>query len=62
VIFALAARNGVALPYASVEALPQCLRFTNCRAFWTSTTPEDGVLLTEQDFYDMARAYFVRSR
>jgi adenosine deaminase len=38
-IFALAQRNGVALPYASVEALRRRTPSPTCRAFSTSTTP-----------------------
>ena len=38
-IFALAQRNDVPLPYASVEALRQAYAFTNLQSFRTSTTP-----------------------
>ena len=37
-IFALARRNGVALPYDSVEALRRAYDFTDLQSFWTSTT------------------------
>ena len=38
-IFALAQRNGVRLPYPSVEALRAAYAFTDLQAFSTSTTP-----------------------
>ena len=38
-IFALAQRNDVPLPYASVEACGRPMPLPTCRAFWTSTTP-----------------------
>jgi adenosine deaminase len=34
--FALARRNGISLPYASVEALRQAYQFRTCRTFSTS--------------------------
>ena len=60
-IFALAARNGVALPYASVEALRSAYAFTNLQSFLDIYYAGASVLLKEQDFYDMARAYFVKA-
>ena len=60
-IFALAARNGVAIPYASVEELRSAYAFTNLQSFLDIYYAGASVLLTEQDFYDMARAYFVRA-
>lgn len=60
-IFALAARNGLALPYANVEALRSAYAFTNLQSFLDIYYAGASVLLTEQDFYDMARAYFVRA-
>ena len=60
-IFALAQRNGVALPYASVEALRSAYAFTNLQSFLDIYYAGASVLLTEQDFYDMARAYLLRA-
>ena len=60
-IFALAQRNGLALPYASVEALRQAYAFTNLQSFLDIYYAGASVLLTEQDFYDMAHAYLVRA-
>ena len=60
-IFALAERNGLVLPYADVEALRRAYAFTNLQSFLDIYYAGASVLLTEQDFYDMARAYFVRA-
>jgi len=60
-IFALAQRNGVSLPYANVEALRSAYAFNNLQSFLDIYYAGASVLLTEQDFYDMARAYFVKA-
>ena len=60
-IFALAERNGLVLPYADVEALRRAYAFTNLQSFLDIYYAGASVLLNEQDFYDMARAYFVRA-
>ncbi|NMM08395.1 adenosine deaminase [Polaromonas sp.] len=60
-IFALAARNGVQLPYASVEELRSAYAFSNLQSFLDIYYAGASVLLKEQDFYDMARAYLVRA-
>jgi len=60
-IFALAQRNGVALPYASVEALRRAYAFTNLQSFLDIYYAGASVLVQEQDFYDMAWAYFERA-
>ncbi len=60
-IFALARRNGVALPYADVEALREAYAFTNLQSFLDIYYAGASVLLKEQDFYDMAWAYLQRA-
>jgi adenine deaminase len=60
-IFALAQRNGVALPYASVEDLRAAYAFTNLQSFLDIYYAGASVLLKEQDFFDMAMAYFRRA-
>ena len=61
-IFALAQRNGVTLPYASVEALRAAYAFTNLQSFLDLYYAGASVLLTQQDFYDMAWAYFQKAK
>lgn len=60
-IFALAQRNGVALPYARVEELRSAYAFTNLQSFLDIYYAGASVLLKEQDFYDMTRAYLLRA-
>ncbi len=60
-IFELAKRNGVELPYANVEALRSAYAFTDLQSFLDIYYAGASVLLHEQDFYDMARAYLTRA-
>ncbi|WP_157268930.1 adenosine deaminase [Azohydromonas aeria] len=60
-IFKLAQRNGVALPYDSVEALRAAYAFTDLQSFLDIYYAGASVLLKEEDFFDMAWAYFERA-
>ena len=60
-IFALAQRNNVKLAYDSVEALRAAYAFTDLQSFLDIYYAGASVLLHEQDFYDMARAYLNRA-
>jgi adenosine deaminase len=60
-IFELAARNGVALAYPSVQALRSAYAFTNLQSFLDVYYAGASVLLKEQDFHDMAWAYLSRA-
>jgi len=59
-IFRLAQRNGVMLPYADVDALRAAYQFTNLQSFLDLYYAGAAVLMTEQDFYDMTMAYLRR--
>ena len=60
-IFALAQRNGLALPYPSVQALREAYAFTDLQSFLDIYYAGASVLLHEDDFFDMAWAYFQRA-
>jgi len=60
-IVALARRNGVALAYPSVAALRAAYAFTDLQSFLDIYYAGASVLLAEEDFYDMAMAYFARA-
>ena len=60
-IFHLAKRNRIALPYPTVEALRAAYAFTDLQSFLDIYYAGAGVLLHEQDFYDMAWAYLTRA-
>ncbi|WP_034298057.1 adenosine deaminase [Herbaspirillum sp. RV1423] len=61
-LFALAQRNKIALPYASVEALRAAYAFTDLQSFLDLYYAGANVLRTEQDFHDMTAAYIERAR
>ena len=60
-IFELARRNGVALPYPSVEALRAAYAFTDLQSFLDLYYAGASVLRAEADFFDMAMAYYRRA-
>src|SRR5471032_2402280 len=60
-IFALAERNSVPLGYESVEHLRSAYAFTDLQSFLDIYYAGASVLLKEQDFYDMTRAYLLRA-
>lgn len=59
-MFALAKRNGVALLFADVEAVRAAYRFSNLQDFLDIYYEGARVLLTPEDFHDLAAAYFAR--
>ncbi|WP_332751963.1 adenosine deaminase [Hydrogenophaga sp.] len=61
-IFALAQRNGLSLPCASVEALREAYAFANLQSFLDIYYAGASVLLHEADFHDMAWAYFLHAK
>ncbi len=60
--FALAERNRVVLPYRSVEELRRAYEFTGLQSFLDLYYAGMAVLRTEQDFAELAGAYFARAR
>lgn len=60
-MFALAARNGVAIPYASVEEVRAAYAFSNLQDFLDIYYAGADVLRTRADFHDLAAAYFDRA-
>ncbi|PIB93655.1 adenosine deaminase [Caulobacter sp. FWC2] len=59
-MFELAQRNGVTLPFASVEAIRAAYAFSNLQDFLDIYYQGAGVLQTAEDFKDLALAYFKR--
>ncbi|MDK7197479.1 adenosine deaminase [Actinotignum sanguinis] len=56
--FKLAARNGVELPYASEEEVRASYQFDDLASFLDAYYEGMSVLLTAEDFYDLAMEYF----
>jgi adenosine deaminase len=61
-MFALARRNSVPLKFESVDAVRQAYQFRNLQDFLDIYYQGMAVLLTEQDFYDLAFAYLQRAQ
>ena len=60
-LFALAKRNAVVIPFASVEEVRAAYSFTNLQDFLDIYYQGMSVLQTEQDFYDLTWAYLERA-
>ena len=60
-MFDLARRNGVRLPYASAAELRRAYVFSDLQAFLDIYYAGCRVLLKEQDFYDLTWAYLTRA-
>ncbi len=60
--FALAARNGIQLPYDSVDALRAAYDFSDLQSFLDLYYACADVLRTEADFADLMYAYLLRAR
>jgi adenosine deaminase len=56
-MFEIAERNGIALRYASVEEARRAYDFEDLQSFLDLYYEGMQVLLYEQDFYDLTRAY-----
>ncbi len=56
-MFELARRNNVQLPYASVDEVKAAYEFSDLQSFLDIYYAGAGVLQTEQDFYDLTMAY-----
>src|SRR5215208_3116765 len=60
-MFALAERNRVALRYASAEEVRRAYDFSDLQSFLDVYYEATQVLLHEQDFYDLIRAYLQKA-
>lgn len=61
-IFALAAQNGLSLPYSSESELAGRYQFSNLQSFLDLYYENMQVLRREEDFYELAMAYLRRAR
>jgi adenosine deaminase len=60
-MFELAQRNNIAIPFASVEEVRAAYAFSNLQDFLDIYYQGMGVLITERDFYDLTAAYLARA-
>jgi adenosine deaminase len=61
-MFELARRNGVRLPYADAQAVRRAYRFSNLQSFLDVYYRACSVLIHERDFYELTTAYLARAR
>ncbi|QTD54710.1 adenosine deaminase [Parasphingorhabdus cellanae] len=59
-MFALAQRNAIDIPFASAEEVRKAYAFSNLQDFLDIYYQGMNVLRTEEDFYDLTMAYFRR--
>lgn len=59
-MFELAQRNHITLPYSTPEEVQAAYEFTNLQSFLDIYYQGANVLITEQDFYDLTYAYVTR--
>jgi adenosine deaminase len=59
-LFEIARRNRVEIPYSSVDELGSAYKFANLQEFLDIYYQGMAVLLTEEDFFDLTRAYLDR--
>ena len=59
-MFALAQRNNIDIPYKNVEEVRAAYSFSNLQDFLDIYYQGAGVLMVEQDFYDLTMAYLTR--
>ncbi len=60
-LFALAKRNNITIPYKAVEELKALYQFKNLQSFLNLYYQGMAVLKTEQDFYDLTYAYLEKA-
>lgn len=56
-MFRLAKRNNISIPYSCVEDVKKAYQFSNLQSFLDIYYAGASVLITEQDFYDLTWAY-----
>ena len=61
-MFELALRNQISLPFANIEAIRAAYQFSNLQEFLDIYYQGANVLLHEQDFYDLTWAYLLHCK
>ena len=61
-MFRLAQKNGVNIPYKSIDEVKKAYNFTSLQSFLDIYYAGANVLLTEQDFFDLTWAYFLKCK
>jgi len=61
-MFALAKRNNISIPYSSPEEVSEAYQFENLQSFLDIYYQGAKVLVTEQDFFELTWAYLLRCK
>ena len=61
-MFELAARNGIRIPYADVDSVKRAYVFGDLQSFLDIYYAACAVLIDERDFYDLTLAYLRRAK
>lgn len=61
-MFRLSKRNDFDIPYASVEEVQAAYEFTDLQSFLDIYYQGAGVLQTDEDFYELMKAYLMRAK
>jgi adenine deaminase len=61
-MFEIAKRNGISIPYSTVEEVKEAYEFNNLQEFLDIYYQGAKVLQTEEDFYDLAMAYYRKAK
>lgn len=59
-MFTLAKKNNVQIPYKSIEDVRNAYNFTNLQSFLDIYYAGANVLITKEDFYDLTHAYILK--
>lgn len=59
-MFALAHKNNIKIPYENIEDVKKAYNFTNLQSFLDIYYAGANVLITKQDFYDLTWAYILK--
>ena len=59
-MFRLAKKNQIAIPYQTIEAVRAAYNFTNLQSFLDIYYAGAAVLITQEDFYDLTWAYVLK--
>lgn len=61
-MFSLAKKNNIALPYQNIEAVKNAYNFTSLQSFLDIYYAGANVLINESDFFDLTWAYLLRCK
>ncbi len=61
-LFKLSQRNNIKIPYSTIEEVKQAYKFTNLQSFLDIYYAACSVLVKEEDFYELTKAYMLKCK